>query len=68
MAAAVVTGMPKGRRREKSMSQSAKLTSEHDQIDGDAFYEVADKAKAATFIEGQYLVTIGPTIMVGGWC
>jgi hypothetical protein len=51
------------------MNHSTKLTAELDQTDEDVFYEVSDETlEASAGIEGQSLVTIGPTIMVGGCC
>ena len=46
-------------------------TAELDQTDEDFFCEVSDEtleAAAGTYIGGQFMVTIGPTIMVGGCC
>ena len=46
-------------------------TAELDQTDEDFFCEVSDEtleAATGTYIGGQFMVTIGPTIMVGGCC
>jgi hypothetical protein len=46
-------------------------TAELDQTDEDFFCEVSDEtleAAAGTYIGGPFMVTIGPTIMVGGCC
>jgi hypothetical protein len=51
------------------MNRSTNFTAEPDQTDEAIVYEVSDEAlEAAGSIEGQALVTIGPTIMVGGCC
>ena len=42
-----------------------------DQADEDILYEVSDEtleAAAGTHIGGQAMVTVGPTIMIGGCC
>ena len=47
------------------------VTAELDQTDEDILNEVSDEtleAPAGTYIGGQFMVTIGPTIMVGGCC
>jgi hypothetical protein len=47
------------------------VTAESDQTDEDILNEVSDEtleAAAGTYIGGQFMVTIGPTIMVGGCC
>jgi hypothetical protein len=51
------------------MNHSINFAVELDQTDENFFYEVSDETlEAAAGIEGQSLVTIGPTIMVGGCC
>lgn len=53
------------------MDHSASVTTEFDQPDEAALYEVSDEAlevAAGACVEGQSMVTIGPTIMVGGCC
>jgi hypothetical protein len=51
------------------MNHRANFAVELDQTDENFFYEVSDETlEAAAGIEGQSLVTIGPTIMVGGCC
>jgi hypothetical protein len=51
------------------MNRSINFAVELDQTDENFFYEVSDETlEAAADIEGQSLVTIGPTIMVGGCC
>jgi hypothetical protein len=47
------------------------VTAELDQTDEDILNEDSDEtleAAAGTYIGGQFMVTIGPTIMVGGCC
>jgi hypothetical protein len=47
------------------------ITAELDQTEEDILNEVSDEtleAAADTYIGGQFMVTIGPTIMVGGCC
>jgi hypothetical protein len=47
------------------------ITAELDQTEEDILNEVSDEtleAAAGTYIGGQFMVTIGPTIMVGGCC
>jgi hypothetical protein len=51
------------------MNQSTNFPAELDQTDEDIFYEVSDEtleAAAGTHIGGQAMVTVGPTIMIGG--
>ena len=53
------------------MNHSTNSTAELDQIDDDFLYEVSDEtleAAAGTPIGGQAMVTVGPTIMIGGCC
>jgi hypothetical protein len=53
------------------MNHSTEFATELDQTDDDIFYEVSDEtleAAAGACIEGQCLVTIGPTVMMGGCC
>jgi hypothetical protein len=53
------------------MDHSANVAAELDQADEAILYEVSDEAlevTAGACIEGQSMVTIGPTIMVGGCC
>ena len=52
------------------MNDSTNFTTELDQTDEDVWYEVSDETleAAGTYVEGQSMVTIGPTIMVGGCC
>jgi hypothetical protein len=53
------------------MNHSTNSTAELDQIDNDFLYEVSDDAletAAGADIEGQCIVTVGPTIIVGGCC
>jgi hypothetical protein len=53
------------------MDHSASVTTELDQPDEARLYEVSDEAleaAAGAGVEGQSMVTIGPTIMVGGCC
>jgi hypothetical protein len=59
------------RRGVVSMSQSTNFTAELDQTDEVILYEVSDEtleAAAGTNIEGQAIVTVGPTIIIGGCC
>jgi hypothetical protein len=56
---------------EHSMDHSANVTAELDQADEAILCQVSDEAleaAAGACIEGQSMVTIGPTIMVGGCC
>ena len=53
------------------MNDSTDFAAELDQTDDDILYEVSDEtleAAAGACIEGQCLVTIGPTVMMGGCC
>ena len=51
------------------MNQSTEFAAEFDQSDEGVFYEASDETlEAAAGIEHHSLVTIGPTIMVGGCC
>jgi hypothetical protein len=52
------------------MNRSTDSAAEFDQSDGHVFfYDASDETLEATAgIEGHSLVTIGPTIMVGGCC
>jgi hypothetical protein len=53
------------------MNRSTNSTAELDQTDEDTLYEVSDdtlEVAAATHIGGQCMITIGPTIMMGGCC
>jgi hypothetical protein len=53
------------------MDHSANVTAELDQADEAILHEVSDEAlevAAGACIEGQSMVTVGPTIMVGGCC
>jgi hypothetical protein len=53
------------------MNHSASLTAESDQTEEGIVYEVSDEAletAAGNRIRGQAMVTIGPTIMIGGCC
>jgi hypothetical protein len=53
------------------MNHSTNSTAELDQTDEDFFCEVSDEtleAAAGADIEGQCIVTVGPTIIVGGCC
>jgi len=53
------------------MDHSANVTAELDQTDEAIHCEVSDEAlevAAGAYIEGQFMVTVGPTIMVGGCC
>jgi len=53
------------------MNHSTNSAAELDQIDDDVLYEVSDEtleAAAGADIEGQCIVTVGPTIIVGGCC
>ena len=46
-------------------------TAELDQTDEDFFCEVSDETletAAGADVEGQWIVTVGPTIIVGGCC
>jgi hypothetical protein len=47
------------------------FTVEPDQTEEEYFYEVSDEtleAAAGSYIGGQPMVTMGPTIMLGGCC
>jgi hypothetical protein len=53
------------------MNHSTEFAVELDQTGDDILYEVSDEtleAAAGACIEGQCLVTIGPTVMMGGCC
>ena len=53
------------------MNRTTSFTAELDQTDEDILYVVSDEtleAAAGTYIGGQAMVTVGPTIMVGGCC
>jgi hypothetical protein len=53
------------------MNHSTNAGAELDQTHEDIFYEVSDEAleaAAGNGIGGQAMVTIGPTIMIGGCC
>ena len=53
------------------MNHSTNFTAELEQPDEDILYEVSDEtleAAAGTPIGGQAMVTVGPTIIVGGCC
>ena len=53
------------------MNHSTNFTAELDQTDEDILYEVSDEtleAAARTYIGGQFIMTVGPTIMMGGCC
>src|SRR5580704_8617724 len=54
-----------------SMNHSTNSTAELDQIDDDFLYEVSDEtleAAADADIGGRAMVTVGPTILIGGCC
>ena len=53
------------------MNHSTNSTAELDQIDDDVLYEVSDEtleAAAGADIGGRAMVTVGPTILIGGCC
>ena len=53
------------------MSHSTNFTAELDQADEDVLNEISDEAleaAAGASVGGQCLVTVGPTVMVGGCC
>ncbi len=53
------------------MNHSTNSTAELDQIDDDFLYEVSDEtleAAADADIENSAMVTVGPTILIGGCC
>ncbi len=53
------------------MDHSTNFTAELVQTDKDILYEVSDEtleAAGGTHIAGQALVTVGPTVMMGGCC
>ncbi len=53
------------------MDRSTNFTAEFDQTDEDILYEVSDEtleAAAGTYIGGQAMVTVGPTILIGSCC
>ena len=53
------------------MNHTTDFTAELDQIDEDVLHEVSDEAleaAAGANAEGKCLVTVGPTVMVGGCC
>jgi hypothetical protein len=53
------------------MNHSTNAAAELDQTDQDILYEVSDEAleeAAGNHIGGQAMVTVGPTIMLGGCC
>ena len=53
------------------MNHSTNFTAELEQPDEDILYEVSDEtleAAAGIYIGGQSMMTIGPTIMMGGCC
>jgi hypothetical protein len=54
-----------------SMNHTTNFTTELDQTDEDVLHEVSDEAleaAAGASAGGQCLVTVGPTVMVGGCC
>jgi hypothetical protein len=54
-----------------SMNHTTNFRTELDQIDEDVLHEVSDEAleaAAGANAEAQCLVTVGPTVMVGGCC
>ena len=54
-----------------SMNHTTNFTAELDQTDEDVLHEVSDEALEAAASAnggGQCLVTVGPTVMVGGCC
>lgn len=53
------------------MNHCTNFTAELDQTDEEVFYEVSDEtleAAAGACIGGQLLVTVGPTVLMGGCC
>jgi hypothetical protein len=53
------------------MDDRTDFTTKLDQTDEDIRYEVSDEtleAAAGTCIGGQFMVTVGPTVMMGGCC
>jgi hypothetical protein len=61
----------KERRGAISMNHSTNFTAELDQVDEDVLNEISDEAleaAAGASVGGQCLVTVGPTVMVGGCC
>jgi hypothetical protein len=53
------------------MNHSTNSTAELDHIDDDFLYEVSDEtleAAADADIGGRAMVTVGPTILIGGCC
>jgi hypothetical protein len=53
------------------MNHSTNVAAELNQTDEDILYEVSDEileAAAGAHIGGQAMVTVGPTIMIGGCC
>ena len=52
------------------MNDGTNFTTELDHADEDIWYEVSDEIleAAGSYVEGQSLVTIGPTVMTGGCC
>jgi hypothetical protein len=53
------------------MNHKTNAGAEFGQTDEDIFYEVSDEAleaAAGNRIVGQAMVTVGPTIMIGGCC
>jgi hypothetical protein len=53
------------------MNDSTNITTELDQADEDIGYEVSDEAleaAAGTDIGRQAIMTVGPTVMMGGCC
>jgi hypothetical protein len=54
------------------MDHSTNFTAELVQTDEDILYEISDdetlEAAAGTHIASQALVTVGPTVMMGGCC
>jgi hypothetical protein len=54
-----------------SMNHTTNFTPELDQVDEDVLHEISDEvleAAAGASAGGQCLVTVGPTVMVGGCC
>ena len=53
------------------MNDSTNFTAEVDHTNDDTLYEVSDEtleAAAGTCIGDQSMVTVGPTVMMGGCC
>jgi hypothetical protein len=52
------------------MNDGTNFTTELDHADEDIWYEVSDEIleAAGSYVEGQSLVTVGPTVMMGGCC